>query len=887
MRLPRAILATGLVVCTLFGLAALLAHANEDDCGHAIFAPQEGGGFDTVRGRDVRNFPPDPRVQFKHIKLDLRMEKPESRSFTCTETITFKALGRPIKWIELDAVDLAIRSVKDLNGNDLSHRHDNDRLLVRFASELSPGAESGIQINYECHDPKWGMIFALPDEKYKDRPLVVHTQGEAEFSRYWFVCHDSPNVRCTTETLVTVPEKLVVVGNGKLVEKKQVSDGLVQYHHVMEQPHVPYLLSLVIGDLAVVREEWRGRPVEYYVPRHQQDRAQRTFGKTPKMMDHFSQLTGMEYPYAKYAQSVVYLMQFGGMENISATTMHERLLLDERAALDRDEEGIIAHELAHQWFGDVVTCKSWQHLWLNEGFATFMAYVWDEHERGPDEYAAEIWGLMRRVSEADSVEDSYGVVWPTYAKPMELFGRVGSNPYTKGAAALHMLRRSLGDELFWKCVQQYLKQYAWKTAETDDLRKVIDEVSGRSHERFFHQWLYRPGAPHVRVGYAWDEDAKEARLTFEQTQKISEKSPAFEIDVDVWLVAEDGSVKKHVAHMDGRTSGLTVKSEKEPAQVCVDPQSTLLAKWELSLPQPMLVKSLKQGPTLASRLHAARALEQKDAREVRDAMRQILVDEEADYRLRREVAAALGAMQKDAARDILIDALSEQKGIENHKVRAAAVKALGTYRHPTVVPTLLRFAKQDATYTVEAEATEALGRQSPSDEIVKTLLANAQKTSPRDEIAEASVKALAELDDLRGLEPAITLAAYGAPTWGRSAAITALGQLGRHESVRDRVRAILIDLINDPHLRPQVAVLRALGELGDEKAIPTLKAFASGSALEERRDLARRAIDKINKQSGESDVVRDLRARLEKLEKQREEVEKRLSQAEGKKESKD
>jgi aminopeptidase N len=580
-------------------------------------------------------------------------------------------------------------------------------------------------------------------------------------------------------------------------------------------------------------------------------------------------------------------MQFGGMENISATTMHERILLDERAALDRDEEGLIAHELAHQWFGDVVTCKSWQHIWLNEGFATFLAYAWDEHERGGDEYVAEIWRLMREVAEKDSVEDAYGTVWPTYVRPMDAFSRAGSNPYTKGASVLHMLRRSLGDELFWQCVRQYLKQYAWKTAETDDLRKVIDDLSGRSFERFFHQWVYRPGAPHVRVSYDWDEDAKEARLTFEQTQKITEKSPAFDLDIDVWLVADDGSVTKHVARMDTRTSGLTVKCEKEPAQICIDPQPSLLAKWEMNLPQPMLVRSLKHGPTLASRLHAARALDQKDVREVRDAMKHLLADEQADYRLRREVAAALGAMQKDAARDILVDVLAAQKSIQHHKVRAAAVKALGEYRHPSVVPTLLRFARQDATYTVEAEASEGLGRQSPSDEIVEVLLANTRKTSGRDEIAQAAVKALAQLDDPRGVDPAIALASYGAPVFGRPAAITALGQLGQNESARDRVRSVLLDLIHDPMFRSQIAALNALGELGDEKAIPALQAFANGSAPEERRDLARRAIDRIAKKSGDSDVVRDLRSRIEKLEKQREDVERRLSQAEGERDPND
>jgi aminopeptidase N len=832
--------------------------------------------FDPTTGRGTRQFPPDTQVRFDHVKLDLRMPRPQNKSFTCVETLTFTTLGRPIGWLDLDAAELQIKSVTDLKGGDLPFRYDDRRLTLNFASELPPNTAGGCIIQYECSNPKQGMVFAIPDQAYKDRPLVIHTQGESESSRYWYLCHDSPNARFTSETLVTVPSKYVVVGNGKLVEKKDLGHGVSQYHYEMDHPHPAYLLSLVIGDLAVVADDWRGRPVEYYLPPSQKDDARRTFGKTPRMMELFSKLTGVDYPYPKYSQAVVYNFEAGGMENISATTLTENAPFDARSALDWDEEDLISHELAHQWFGDMVTCKSWPHIWLNEGAATFMEEVWEQHERGEDEYTWRMWNRIHGVAESDNVEAAGGVVWPFYSDPEEVFSRRVSNPYPKGCLALHMLRRSLGDELFWRCIHEYLTRFAWKNAETDDLRKIVDELSGQSYEQWFYQWLYGPGTPSIRVDYQWNQATHEARLAFEQTQKITEQAPVFDVDIDVWLVTQDAKIDKRKAHMDARTFALTVRCDAEPTQVLIDPRISLLAQWQLDLPQPMLLAELTSGPTIGARLAALRALQQNDSDAVRAAMKRILLDDTAPQPLRREIATSLGTMQQDGARQILLNALTEGHAIADHKVRAAAVSALAEYRDADAAATLLRLARHDETYTVEEEATRALGRQDPTNSIVETLLANAKTPSDRDRLRINAVEALARLNDPRGVGPAMDLAAYGQPFNSRPAGIRALGTLGKIESARDKVRQFLLVLIHDPQERSQSGALYALGELGDPKAIEPLRAFANGSAPPHLRDIARSSVDAINRHTGESATLSDLRARVEKLEKERRDLEKRF-----------
>jgi len=876
----RSRLAVSCIVCLA---SAFLASAPRladggDLCGYTAIAPPavDESSFDRITGRDPRNYPPDPEVEFKHIKLDLQFDDLMSRSFRGGQTITFRTLGRPIERLELNAIRLAIHKVTDAAGKPLSFRYDDQRLMVRFPAPMPPEADGTIRIEYECRNPRRGMMFALPDQGYPNRPVSIRTHGEAEDNRYWFVSHDFPNARCTTEMLVAVPSKYVALSNGKLIERKELDGGLVQYHYMQEQPHVSYLVSLVIGEYEIVGDQWHGIPVEYYVPHGQEAAARRTFGKTPKMIDLYSKLTGIDYPYAKYAQAVCY-EHGGGMENTTATTMHEMILLDERAAIDQDEESLISHELSHQWFGDMVTCKSWPHIWLNEGFGTFMAHVWEEHERGPDEYAYEIFKRMRDVAKHARPDARAGMVYHEYNFPGELFWKPESNPYVKGACVLHMLRCSLGDELFWRSVREFLKRYAWKSAETDDFRKVIEELSGRSFERFFQQWVYRPGVPKISATYTWDDKQHEVRLTLEQTQDITRDAPAFAADVDVWLVFEGGSVRKCVIPMSQRFAGLTSRCESEPAQVCIDPNGALLANIESKLPVSLLVRQATSGPTPFARLSAVAALADKDDAKAREALKAILLDEKANWGLRAEAAGSLGTMQRDEARDILLAALADANLLAEHRVRAAAALALGRYRGERVVSALLPLARKDVTYTVEAAATEALGKQEPADAVVEVLLANCRKASHKDQIRQAAVQALAELDEVRGIAPAMELAAYGSPCLSRPAGIKALGRLGRIEGQQEKVRKFLVPLLRDRQERSVWATIDALAQLADRQAVPALQALADSSAWPPFREAARKAITTINSQKGESDALCTLRERVDKLDKAREDIEKRLS----------
>lgn len=823
--------------------------------------------FDSVIGKDTRNYPPDIQVDFDHLKLEIDMPSPESKSFTAVETLTFKALGLAVKSLKLNAVELKIEKVTDLDGNDVPFRTDDEHLHITFATPLAPAAAGGVKIHYSVTDPKDGMTFALPDAGYPNRPLQIHSQGQAETNRYWFAAHDYPNERMTSELIVTIPSRYKALGNGALVDRKELDGGMVRYHYKLAKPHVSYLVSLVIGEFDVYTDEWRDVPVEYWVaPGSKEADVRRTFSRTPAMMEKMSELTGAYYPYEKYAQSVVYLFSAGGMENTSTTTLTEDMLLDDRAALDNDREGLIAHELGHQWFGDMLTCKSWQHIWLNEGFATYMDAAWQEHGFSRDHYDYDIWGNMRRVTENDDVSATGGLVWPYYENAGETFRRGVSNPYPKGASILHMLRMNVGDDLFWKTIQAYVKRHAWSSVESDDLRKAFDETTGRSFEQFFQQWVYRPGAPIIKAEYDWDAGKGEATITLTQTQTIAEKSPAFFGEIPVEFVTADGKRETRSLVIDARVSRLVVRLDGEPSQIHIDPRGGLLAKWQWKLPVRMLAAvATNHDASLSTRLNAVAALAKKDRDESRSALNAVLNNEKAFFGLRVEAAKALGTMQSPAAGDLLLATLADGKMVADHKVRRAVVEALGEYRTDEVASVLRRIATADASYSVEAAATESLGKQWPSDANRAVLLANVQKPAYRDVIRVAAAKALGQLADARDAGIVESVAAYGQPFRTRPAAIDALGEFKNQPAVREA----LIKLLADPQERARNNAIDALGKLGDEKAVADLQRLANSAADQPTRDRVRRAIEAINKRTGESSAVKDLRERVEKLEKAR------------------
>ncbi|MGL5098263.1 MAG: M1 family metallopeptidase, partial [Planctomycetia bacterium] len=453
----------------------------------------------------------DRPIDVLHLKLELEVDL-DAKRVDAVATLDFTAL-RPVRNLSLDAVELEVESVVDGAAKKLTYSATGEKLVVDLGETLKVGAAGRLVVKYKVREPKNGLFFFGPTPREPKTPRMVWSQGEQIGNRYWFPCLDHSNEMQTTELVVAAEKGMEVLSNGVLVEKKELNDKQTRWHWKQEQPHVSYLVTLVVGRFHVAKEEWRRKPVYYYVPPERAADAGRTFGRTVQMMDFFSDRFGVEYPWPKYAQVVVEQFMWGGMENTSATTLVHSTMHDERAMLDDSPDWLIAHELAHQWWGDLLTCKDWSHLWLNEGFATYCEWLWMQHAEGDD-------AVQERMLRDGEAARSDGpkkrpVVDRYYTSPGSMFD---ARSYPKGAWVVHMLRQRVGDVAFFAGLKQYLTEYRHRTVETDDLRLVFERTTGRSLERFFHDWTERPGHPVVEVNQSYDADAKAVLITVKQTQ---------------------------------------------------------------------------------------------------------------------------------------------------------------------------------------------------------------------------------------------------------------------------------------------------------------------------------------------------------------------------------
>ncbi|HEY0783419.1 MAG TPA: M1 family metallopeptidase, partial [Thermoanaerobaculia bacterium] len=356
-------------------LAALAILASPDTGASTLGTARDDGRRPFATADDPPHYLPERLYHLEHVKLDLRFDL-VAGTVAGTATNTLTPLLPGVDHLVFHAAELDVKKVR-VGGQEAAFALDPtaQTLTVRLAAAAGPTDKLEVAIEYAAK-PRSGLYFVGPDAGYPTKPREMFSQGETELNRYWFPSWDEPDDRTTTETLATVQKPYQAISNGRLVEVLDRPDGWRTYHWSMEQPHSTYLTSVAAGEFTRIADEWHGIPIEYYVPVALAGEARRSFGDTPAMMDFFSNLTGRPYPYAKYAQVAVHDFMFGGMENISATTQTARTLHDERAELDNPSEELVSHELAHQWFGDLVTCRDWGEGWLNEGFATYSEYIW-------------------------------------------------------------------------------------------------------------------------------------------------------------------------------------------------------------------------------------------------------------------------------------------------------------------------------------------------------------------------------------------------------------------------------------------------------------------------------------------------------------------------------
>lgn len=571
--------------------------------------------FDPATGRDLANYPPAAPWDILHMCLRLELPDPRFPRFSAEQTLTVRARSMPAVALSLDARStLAIASVT-VDGKQADFRHEGEKLVIAMPATTEPAggepravrtvvttytadrpsADEGGKVGLVWADPATPEAGAPPEAAAAGAEPLIYSQGQANWNSLWFPCHDFPNERMTSELIVSVPDGLDVISNGRLESMTARGAGrLKTWRWLQDKPQPAYLVMLAVGrfDVADVGGPETARPglaMPVYGPPGSKARLASVFARTPEMVRMMEELTARPYPWDKYAQVIVRDFRWAGMENTSATVLYDRVLTDGT----EEAQALIVHELAHQWFGNLITCASWEHTWLNEGFATYFEGLWIERTKGPEAYGEWVAGAIERLSESltGTAPRAAAMVSRRYVAPDDVFEKP-EDPYQRGAVVLHMLRRRLGDEAFWRGVRGYLERgERTGLVETDDLRRALEEASGHSLTRFFEQWCHRPGMPRLRLAARWDEAEKTLSLTLDQTQPIDADNPAYELEVPVWVgevppgKGAQGRGQWVRISTDARRARATLRLDRKPAVIAADPERTLLATFE-TVPLP-------------------------------------------------------------------------------------------------------------------------------------------------------------------------------------------------------------------------------------------------------------------------------------------------------------
>jgi aminopeptidase N len=589
--------------------------------------------------------------------------------------------------------------------------------------------------------------------------------------------------------------------------------------------------------------------------------AERTLARTPQMLELFSKKFGVPYPYPRYAQVFVADFIFGGMENTSATTLTDTVLIDERAALDYDVDSLVAHELAHQWFGDLVTCRDWGEGWLNEGFATYSEYIWREHHEGRDAADLEVEEWADQYFGEDSARYRRTIATKLFDEPIDIFDH---HLYEKGGRVLHMLRDVLGDDAFFGALKHYLTKHSHGLVESRDLARAVEESTGRVLDWFFSQWVIDgAGHPELHVDMRWDAATSLATIAVEQTQRVEGNTPVFRLptrvrfrvgdrDVDVPLEITE---QKHTFH---------IKLDSEPTQAIFDPGRVLLAQRTIDKADPLWIAELT-GATLAlDRAAAANALARKGGPAALQAL-SAAVEKDKFWAVRGASATALAAIRTTAARDRLIKRLKSEV---HPRARRIIARALGELVQDTAAGAALAqlVQKGDASYFVEADACLSLGR-TRTPRAAELLRQATTRESFSDVIRQHAYRGLAEARD----DSAIGLLAdgmrWGRVTQGRRAAASALAQLmrGRRDREARDVRERLELLLGDRDFRVQAAAIEALNVVGDPASIGALRRLVDRELDGRLRRRAREVIRDLGEGAPLADDVRRLRDEVGEL----------------------
>lgn len=797
---------------------------------------------------------PDRSWDVQAVHLDLNLD-PDHGKISGKVDFQIRSAGTPSPIFVLDQVALEIQSVSLQDGTALPYQVRGDKLYIELGQR--PAAE--LSVAYSAA-PQTGLHFRRPGPESPDTHLHLWSQGEGEDNRHWIPLPDAPNDRFAYSADFRAPQGLKVLSNGVGTQSGE------SWHYEMEHDLVAYLIMLAAGEFEVLPVEGGPVPIEQWVLRGTPPESAKNAGhRMPQMFAHLEARTGLAYPWRVYREVYVQRFLYGGMENTTATIMSaERVLLPEDLAPTRTRaENIVAHELAHQWFGDTLTCESWSELWLNEGFATFMAADILAELDGPATYAAYVDRWYNRSQSSGPLADRG---W----SPGD-HDRPSNNVYNKGASVLQMLRVLLGEEIFWAGIQSYVADNEMALVETADLRQAMEGAANANLRWFFDQWVHLPGAPQVSVSQSYNPSAKELVVTLRQTP--FKDGPVRTLFVDLEIGGPEGPRTERLWLTEGRST-LRIPLEQAPTYVAVDPKGGLLADLSYTQDLESWVAQL-DSPEPYARLKAIQGLELFGESQANTVLQALATDPQ------EPMGNRVVAIQSAATHSESLGWLSELSQSAEPRIQMAAVTALGERPEPAALEQLLGLSRM--LPDVRVAWMKAIANHDP-----KQGRAIALRELQRDPGADAktsetaAIQLLGRIGEPKDLKALLRRMGPDTPEGPAHSAMSAATKLvlrhepgqAREQASADFSEAARALLLSDA-LRTRQRAIWALESAGDERAIPTLRALARSTTLPDTASACEDAIQAILSRDTSAPVpagnnwearVKELEAQLEELE---------------------
>jgi aminopeptidase N len=648
-----------------------------------------------------------------HTKLSVRFDYAKAYLYG-KAWITLKPHFYPTDSLTLDAKGMDIKEVAILKGNQqnpLKYNYNGSTLHIHLDKTYHYTENYSIYINYtskpnelkaqgsEAIKDAKGLYFINPLGTDKEKPIQIWTQGETESNSAWFPTIDKPDQKCTEEISMTVPAKYVTLSNGKLVSQVKNTDGTRTDNWKMDLPHSPYLFFMGVGDYAVIRDSYKGKEVSYYVDKEYAAVARRIFGLTPEMMAFYSRILGVEYPWVKYSQMTARDYVSGAMENTTATLHTDALQQDARQLTDGNKfEDYVAHELFHQWFGDLATTESWSNLTLNESFANFSETLWAEYKHGKDAGDATNFHDIEKYL-ADPTNPSKNLVRFYYTDNEAMFDMV---TYSKGGRILNMLKNYVGDSAFFRALNLYLTNFKFKNAEAHNLRLAFEQVTGQDLNWYWNQWYYGSGHPIFDVSYSYEDAKKMALVVVNQTQKTG-KIFRIPLAIDVY---EGGAKTHHKVWLGKENDSFYFPYNKKPDLINVDGDKIILCqKQDHKTLDNFIYQYNHAGLYLDRREAIEYCAEHQEDPAAQALLKQALKD--PYFELRILTMNSLDFEKSGFKTDVEPVLLELATNDPERTVQGTAIGLLGTYKKPEYKALFLKKTR-DSSYTVAGNALTAL-----------------------------------------------------------------------------------------------------------------------------------------------------------------------------------